>query len=452
MIVRARTVVTMDGAPIKDGAVHVHRDRIVEVGKFSELAALPRSIEAKDEVVDLGENSLLPGLINAHCHLDYTCLRGRIPQQNSFANWIRAINAEKAKLAPRDYLRSITDGVGEARQFGTSSIVNLEAFPELIGQVPPTPLRIWWCAELIDVKAPKDIAMQSTRPPIGRTRSVASLPPQNIGEIASRAVRNLKSIPSNCGGIGLAPHAPFTASAELYRACEKIAGRDRFLLTTHVAESCEEMEMFCERSGPLFEFLESLGRPMDDCGANTPLAVFLEKLKERRPEAGSRASPGRTGNVNRPYHLWLIAHLNELAETDFDLLTKMLQTLSIVHCPRSHAYFGHNPFAFERLDALGLNICLGTDSLASNTDFSLFAEMREFRRVHAGISAEKILAMVTVNAAKAIQSESFLGKIRAGYQADMIAIPATAMMSSAYDSVINFTGEVPWMMVAGEPA
>jgi cytosine/adenosine deaminase-related metal-dependent hydrolase len=414
----------MDGAPIKDGAVHVHRDRIVEVGKFSELAALSRTIEAKDEVVDLGENSLLPGLINAHCHLDYTCLRGRIPQQNSFTNWIRAINAEKAKLAPSDYLRSIADGVGEARRFGTSSIVNLEAFPELIAQVPPTPLRIWWCAELIDVKAPK-----------------------NIGEIASRAVRNLKSIPDNRGGIGLAPHAPFTASAELYRACEKIAGRGRFLLATHVAESGEEMEMFCERSGPLFEFLKSLGRPMDDCGDATPLAAFLEKVDEA--QSGIRSSAIR---ANRPSHRWLIAHLNELTEMDFDLLTRMPQMPSIVHCPRSHDYFEHSLFAFKRLDTLGLNICLGTDSLASNTDLSLFAEMREFQRIHPHVSAEKILAMVTVNAAKAIQAEDLLGKIRAGYQADMIAIPAASMTSSAYESIINFTGEVPWMMVAGEAA
>jgi cytosine/adenosine deaminase-related metal-dependent hydrolase len=297
-------------------------------------------------------------------------------------------------------------------------------------------LRIWWCAEFIDVNTPAKLAMQATR-----------FPPQNLGEIASAAVRDLKSIPNNRGGIGLAPHAPFTASAELYRTCEKMAERDRFLLTTHVAESREEMEMFCERSGPLFEFLKSLGRPMDDCGANTPLAVFLEKLSESRSEAGSRAI-----TINRPYHRWLITHLNELAETDFDLLRGMPQRPSIAHCPRSHAYFGHSPFAFERLDALGANICLATDSLASNTDLSLFAEMREFQRVHAGISAQTIVAMVTVNPAKAIQAEDFLGKIRPGYQADMIAIPATSETSSAYESIINFTGDVPWIMIGGEPA
>ncbi len=72
MIIRARLVVTMDGPPIEDGAVRVRGERIIEVGKFSDLAGT-------DEIVDLGEHILLPGLINAHCHLDYTCLRGKIP-------------------------------------------------------------------------------------------------------------------------------------------------------------------------------------------------------------------------------------------------------------------------------------------------------------------------------------------------------------------------------------
>ena len=87
------------------------------------------------EIVDLGEQALLPGLINVHCHLDYTCLRGKIPPQKSFADWIRAINAEKAKLSPKDYLASINEGFAEAKRFGTTTIANLTAFPELIPQI-----------------------------------------------------------------------------------------------------------------------------------------------------------------------------------------------------------------------------------------------------------------------------------------------------------------------------
>src|SRR5204863_2009013 len=103
---------------------------IVDVGKFPEVSAR----HSGQEIIDLGEQALLPGLINAHCHLDYTCLRGKIPRQKSFTDWIRAINSEKSKLTPEDYVASINEGFAEAKRFGTTTIVNLTAFPELIRQ------------------------------------------------------------------------------------------------------------------------------------------------------------------------------------------------------------------------------------------------------------------------------------------------------------------------------
>src|SRR5438552_3430261 len=226
MIIRARTVVTMDGAPIENGAVAVSGNQIADVGKFDEIRARDAG-----EIVDLGEQALLPGFINAHCHLDYTCLRGKIPPQKSFADWIRAINAEKAKLSPNDYIASINDGFAEAKRFGTTTIANFTAFSELIPDIR-APIRTWWFAELID----------------------------------------------------------------------------------------------------------------------------------------GRALPR-----------WIVSHLNELTESDFDLLERSERRFHVVHSPRSHDYFNHSRFPFEKLRTLGFNICLGTDSLASNDSLSLFDEMRAFR-------------------------------------------------------------------------
>src|SRR5438105_12322380 len=117
MIIRARDVLTMDGAPIANGAVAINDDRIVDLGPFEEVRG-----RNSGEVVDLAERVLLPGLINAHCHLDYTCLRGKIPRPQSFTDWIRAINAGKTKLSPNDYVASINDGFAEAKRFGPTTI------------------------------------------------------------------------------------------------------------------------------------------------------------------------------------------------------------------------------------------------------------------------------------------------------------------------------------------
>jgi cytosine/adenosine deaminase-related metal-dependent hydrolase len=421
MILRPRTVVTMDGPAIENGAVRVRGERIIDVGKFSDLADT-------DEIVDLGDHILLPGLINAHCHLDYTCLRGKIPPPQSFADWIRAINAEKARLSAEDYVASINQGFAEAKQFGTTTIANLTAFPELIAQVQD-PIRTWWFAELIDI-----------RQRLENSTALSSQAPRG-NEIVDRALESLKPTDR----IGLAPHTPFTASANLYRCCADIAERDNFLLTTHLAESREEMQMFRDANGPLYEFLKEIGRDMSDCGGTTPLRAFLRILLPSRWNPSVQAGPAELLGMTRP---WIVAHLNELTENDFDLLAKIPQKISIVHCPRSHAYFGHSDFQIERLRKLGFNICLGSDSLASNDDLSLFAEMRKFHdRFH--FEPQKVLEMVTINPARALKRSDQLGKIRRHFLADMIALPFTTS-SNIFETILNFVGKVPWIMLHGK--
>jgi cytosine/adenosine deaminase-related metal-dependent hydrolase len=405
MIIRARTVVTMDGAPIENGAVAVSGNQIVDVGKFDEIKT-----RNPGEIVDLGEQALLPGLINVHCHLDYNCLRRKIPPQKSFADWIRAINAKKAKLSPKDYLASINEGFAEAKGFGTTTIANLTAFPELISRITP-PIRTWWFAELIDVRVP-----------------------DRANETVDRAVESLKSTPN----WGLAPHTLFTASKNLYRRCEEIALREDILLTTHLAESLEELEMFRDASGPLYEFLKDIGRSMDDCGNGTPLERFLT-IRD------SSTSLRSTRNDNN----WLLAHLNEVTDSDFDLLENSERRFHVVHSPRSHDYFKHSRFPFEKLRTLGFNICLGTDSLASNEDLSLFPEMRAFQNESPDVPPQEILQMVTVNPARALRQQNALGRIRRGCRADLISIPCDGT-GDVFEEIIAFEKPVDWMLLDGK--
>ena len=399
MIVRARTVVTMDGAPIENGAVAISGNRIIDLGSFDEVKG-----RNSGEIIDLGEQALLPGLINAHCHLDYTCLHGKIPPQKSFADWIRAINAEKAKLSGTDYLSSITEGFAEAKRFGTTTVANLTAFPELISQIH-SPIRTWWFAELIDVR---------------------SL--EQANELVDLAIESLR-LAENWG---LAPHALFTASPDLYRCCEEIARRESILLTTHLAESPEEMEMFRDGSGALYDFMKSIGRDMSDCGGMTPLAAFI--------------GIGRALPIE-----WIVAHLNELAESDFDLLGRSTRKFHVVHSPRSHGYFAHSRFPFKELRALKFNLCLATDSLASNESLSLFAEMRAFQRNEPGLSPDKIFEMVTVNPALALDQSRHggtMGRIRPGFQADLISIPCSGG-ANLFEEIVAFDGPIDWVMVNG---
>jgi cytosine/adenosine deaminase-related metal-dependent hydrolase len=400
MILRARSLITMDGPPIEDGAVVVRGNAIHAVGPWSSIAPF-----APDAIVDLGERVLLPGLINAHCHLDYTMMRNSIVPPKSFTQWIQRINAIKRSLHDDDYLRGIAAGFRELKTWGTTTVVNLEAFPELLPKLPPPPIRSWWFYELIDL----------------RQRVTTD-------ELFAGAFAFFDERPEWLGGFGLNPHSPYTASPQLYRLAHQCARATGMLLTTHLAESAEEMAMFRHAEGPLFEFLKSLGRDMRDCGGSTPVGVLA-----------------RLGVLDGNS---LLAHLNELEEADFTLLAEARP--HVVHCPRSHSYFKHRPFAFRRLSEAGVNISLGTDSLASNDALNLFAEMQALQKTDPWLTPAELLATVTRKPALALGLPERLGKIAPGALADLIALPFAGRIDESCESVVNHRAPIDWMMVNGQ--
>jgi cytosine/adenosine deaminase-related metal-dependent hydrolase len=229
------------------------------------------------------------------------------------------------------------------------------------------------------------------------------------------------------GGFGLNPHATYTASPELFRLANDCAQNLKMPLTTHVAESYDEMRMFCDGDGPLYRFLASLGRDMDDCGKGTPLAHLI-----------------CNGLIDRD---WIAVHLNELDESDFALIPPGMH---VVHCPRSSQFFGHRRFEFQRLREHGANICLGTDSLASNSSLNLFSEMQTLQKTDPWLKPAEILETVTANAARALKRGHELGRITPGALADLIALPFGGSVDEAFDAIVNNVKPVEWMMVNGK--
>ena len=403
VIVRARTVVTMSDPPIEDGAVVVNtQGRIAAVGTFAAIAH-----EWPDDTVDLGEQVLLPGLINAHCHLDYTSLRNAINPQRSFTAWISRINALKRQMADEDYLEAIAEGFEELRAWGTTTVCNLEAFPELLPRLPSPLIRTWWFLELIDIR--------SRVPTEALLEGALGFFDQHEGWL---------------GGFGLNPHAPYTASPELFRLCIECSERFGMPLTTHIAESAEEEAMFRRGEGEMFAFLHGLGRGMDDCvGRSSFSTAVLNGL----------IGPG-----------WLLAHANELDEEDFALIASRPGDWHVVHCPRSHAFFRHRPFPWRKLEEAGVCISLGTDSLASNDSLSLFEELRAAQESMPELTSETLLKTVTTHPARALRKTGELGELLPGAHADMIALPFSGKPSEVYDAVIAHRSPIKWMMLDGK--
>jgi cytosine/adenosine deaminase-related metal-dependent hydrolase len=189
--------------------------------------------------------------------------------------------------------------------------------------------------------------------------------------------------------------------------------------------------MFAAGKGDLFDFLSKMGRPMTDCGRLSPFRSLA--LSGLLPKDA------------------LLVHMNELDEADLEILDRdEWRSLSIVHCPKSNRFLHHRPFPMEALRERGFNLCLGTDSLASNDSLNLFSEMRMAARNHSFVSPKELVEMVTVKPAHAIGLEESLGQIKPGYLADAISIPFRGGYRSIYEEIINYRDDVLWMMVDGK--
>ena len=406
MILRARMIWPVARPPVEDGVVCLQGDRIAWVGRHAELPASQRG-----EMLDLGETLLLPGLINAHCHLDYTGMAGQLLPPRRFTDWIKGMVALKSTWSTEDFSKSWQQGAQMLLRTGTTTVGDIEAVQELLPRLwESTPLRVLSYRELIHLKSPGT--------------------PADLVESTARA---WSALPGSDARIGLSPHAPYTTSLELLDRAAREAQRRRWRLVTHVAESEEEFEMFMYRQGPMFDWLKGQ-RDMSDCGLGSPVQ-HLE----------------RAGYLNENL---LAVHVNYLWRHDAGLLGR--GQVSVAHCPRSHEYFKHLRFPRRELANAGVNLCLGTDSLATvrvergpAPELNLFSEMQQFVRLDSEVTPETVFRMATINGARALGRTGELGELTAGALADIIALPFAGPAGLAPEAAVQHQGPVLASMING---
>lgn len=284
--------------------------------------------------------------------------------------------------------------------------------PDLLPEVwDATPLRVFSFLEMTGIKlkrAPKDILRE--------------------------AVATMDSLKHPRHRAALSPHAPYSTLPELLKLTARIAQKRKWRVSIHVAESAQEFEMFTHARGEMHDWLKRNGRDNSDCGLGSPVAHLA-----RNKLLGE--------NV-------LAIHVNCLARGDATLFAK--NKTHVVHCPRSHNYFNHPKFERERLANAGVNLCLGTDSLATvrqtgkqKPELDLFAEMRALADSDKKLSPEEILQMATVNGARALGLAKKIGELSPNASADLIAIPFSGKPAKIYETVLAYSGNVTASLIEG---
>jgi len=404
---RAKYVLAEPDLLLQNAAVHISQPgRISRIEPWQDPPAIPGV-----EVFDWGSALIMPGLINAHTHLELTDLSNQLTRFRSFTDWISQLIDRRRLWTKEQFLSSLRKGTEAALSSGTT----------LVGDVNSS--GFGW----------DDMSGENLRRVV--FEEVIALSPANLDEVISQLESRIDIDPQNpLLTHGVSPHSPYSVSPELYRRVAELAHIRGLLLATHVAETNSEIQFLQTGTGEFRDFLDNLG------------ALPREWEPPRLNPISYLDSLGVLG----PY--CVLIHCNYL---DHEALNQVLSTRSsIVYCPRSHDFFGHDKHPIRKLMDCGINVGLGTDSLASNNSLSMLDEMRYLFRVRRDLKAEEIFRAATLNGAAALNFGGVLGRLRRGYWADLtvLELPDNVGARQLPSQILEGVGECIATIVQGKVA
>ncbi len=394
----ARWVVPVAGPVIEAGAVAVADGRIIAAGPAAELRRQPW-----DAWEDHGDGAILPGLVNAHTHLEFAALRGRLAPTERLGDWLSAALAGFAELPCDDLIEGVERAAQEAIGFGTILLAEVSNTGLSLPLVRHSGLAYHYFFECLGFDLLGDGPLEADFPFLAAPGAQAD------------------------PHVSVAAHAPYSASAMLFG---RIAAwnRDRGQpASVHLAESREEVDFLQRGDGCFRDLLIQRQRWYE--GYRPPgcsPAVYLDGL-------------GFLGPQTLAVHgLWLTA-------ADRELLAR--RGAPVVLCPRSNLFTGAGFPDLPTLFQAGVRLALGTDSLASNQDMNLFRELAALRERFPETPPPRLIRLATLDGALALGRQADLGSLEPGKQAALLFLPVAAGEGDFWDALLSAgaAGEVRWL-------
>ena len=464
ILISCHTLYPVDADPIPGGGVLVDGTQIRALGPGAELARqFPEA-----QRLDYPDCVILPGLVNAHSHFDLSDLQGQVSYRGDFIDWIFQIGQNRLKLAanPEKKAQIIAKNVDFACRAslaaGVTTVGDIGFRNQSLPHLARSPIRKTCFGEIIG-GAPEvnkwhgriekwvddfrfsifDFGLQNSH----ESRVASHESEENSidfdSRLETRDSRLIKSKiqnplvtakPGEAGKskirLGLSPHAPYSTAGELYQLAAQVAAAQGLAITTHLAECPMEFDLLENAAGPGVDYLKFWGRwEQFRCPRQRPLAWLA--------------------GMDLAGQKFLLAHVNYADEAEIASLARLGH--SVVYCPRSHDFFRHPPHPFRSMLAAGINVCLGTDSLASNSSLSILDEMSYIHRACPGLPPDTLLRMATLNGATALGWGGLAGTITPGKQADLIALPTSGSSPNPLLDILQSPPAPRLVMIAGRP-
>ena len=391
---RARHVLPIAADPIENGWVRIERGRISGVGRG----------QPSGPVHDLGDAIILPGLVNAHTHLEFSDLDRPLPAGGGLPAWI-----ERVVVMRRSRATAHTD---EAARLRAAVVIGLEQ------------------SAAGGVTAIGEIAT-AAHPVAGHAGPLVRVFRETLGlsSVAMHAARSslrrdLDRMSAEGTCIGISPHAPYSVAEPLGREVVGEAVQRRLPVMMHLAESRDEAELLTIGGGAFRTLLEQLGAWQPDSPPRLlPVADWITLL--------AKAPRG------------VVVHGTFLAEdqTALSRLARHRDRLCVVVCPRTTLALSGRLPPVEAFRAAGIRVAIGTDSRASNPDLSVLAECRALVE-GGGVSPREALTMATQHGAWALAFERRCGILAPGRLADLAILRPSLRHADPSEAVLDPATEI----------
>ena len=391
----------MEGPNLSPGHICVRDGMICAIG---DEFLLPMKKE-DEKILDLGEMVLLPGFVNAHCHLELTALGSISPGRGKgghpdFVEWIRELVSRKNRLTNDEKSEGIEKGISKLMQSGVTCVGDHISFNTPWETITKSPLRGILFGEVLGVV------------------------PEVAADIYSDLLEIKKEVESRQSRFrfSVSPHSIHAVHPSIL---QQVITKQPSPLSCHVAESQTEEDYFQTEKGNLASFIRERNSNIRHLGHSG--LDYLEKQK-------------------LPVSKLLVVHGNYLTKGDLKIIEKY--SLSIVHCPGSHAYFNHKSFPLDEYFDRGINVAMGTDSIASNTNLDFLAELKKVRKDFPSLTPPKILKAATLNGAKALSLQNEIGSLIAGKKADIVGFNLSRGIEA--DEAPFYATNVDFLMIDGK--
>ena len=349
---RSRLIFPPQGPPIEHGFVSIGDDGVTISQNLPDVAP--------NEVLNLGQVAVIPGLVNAHTHLEFSDLEEPLGEPGTpLCTWIMDVVASRRAQASGDKRQAIRKGLGELKAAGTVAV----------GEIATLPLEWDWYND-DDV----DTVLLLER---------LSLDPGRMPTLVEEASAFLRDAEAGQQMAGFSPHAPYSVHPNLLESLCQRSKECELPLAMHLAESWEEMELLQSGCGAMEQMLIELG-------AWNPAAIprgieMLHYLQQ----------------LSTAHHA-LVIHGNYFGNEELEFLAEHRDRMTLVYCPRTHHFFEQGEHPVGQLIEMGGSVALGTDSRASNPDLSVFEEAKFVAAHYPQIDPQLVLEMATTVAAKAL--------------------------------------------------